>query len=253
MPRYDNKHVAVIGGTHGMGLATARLMKLEGASVLVTGQSTASVQAAREHLGDDAIVLESDVTKPGEIDALAETIEKHFGALDVLFLSAGISRSTTVHDTSPEIFDEVFDVNTKGAYFTAQKLAPLVRPGGSFVFTTSVAAEAGIAGMGPYSAAKAAVRSFARTYAAELAPRGIRVNVVSPGYTDTPTMGVTGVPAEVLAEFKAAGDEITPLKRHATAGEVAAAVLFLAFEATFTTGADLPVDGGLGQRLTLPA
>jgi NAD(P)-dependent dehydrogenase (short-subunit alcohol dehydrogenase family) len=107
--------------------------------------------------------------------------------------------------------------------------------------------------MGLYSAAKAAVRSFARTYAAELAPRGIRVNVVSPGYTDTPTMGVTGVPESVLAEFKAIGDEITPLKRHATPEEVAAAVLFLAFDATFTTGADLPVDGGLGQRLTLPA
>jgi NAD(P)-dependent dehydrogenase (short-subunit alcohol dehydrogenase family) len=222
----------------------------EGAEVLLTGRDVTPLQGT---LPGKAHLLSSDAANLSDVGQLAAVAAETLGELDLVFVNVGFSTLTPYEEATPELYDRTFDINTKGAFFTAQRLAPLVKPGGSFVFTTSVAAEAGIAGMGLYSAAKAAVRSFARTYAAELAPRGIRVNVVSPGYTDTPTMGVTGVPAELLAEFKATGDEITPLKRHATAEEVASAVLFLAFEATFTTGADLPVDGGLGGRLTLPA
>ncbi|SFW43585.1 SDR family NAD(P)-dependent oxidoreductase [Amycolatopsis australiensis] len=246
--KYAGKKAVVTGGTHGMGLAVVRALLDGGAEVLLTGRDVAGLS-----LPGKAHALSSDASRLSDIDELAAVAADRLGELDLVFINVGFATLTPYQETTPEIYDRTFDVNTKGAYFTAQRLAGLVRPGGSFVFTTSVAAGAGIAGMGPYSAAKAAVRSFALTYAAELAPRGIRVNVVSPGYTDTPTMGVTGVPPEVLASFKAAGDEITPLRRHATVQEVAAAVLFLAFEATYTTGADLPVDGGLGQRLTLPA
>ncbi|MEQ0563869.1 SDR family oxidoreductase [Amycolatopsis sp. NEAU-NG30] len=248
--KYLGKKAVVTGGTHGMGMATVRALLDEGAEVLLTGRDVTPLQGT---LPGKAHLLSSDAANLSDIGQLAAVAAETLGELDLVFVNVGFSTLTPYEEATPELYDRTFDVNTKGAFFTAQRLAPLVKPGGSFVFTTSVAAEAGIAGMGLYSAVKAAVRSFARTYAAELAPRGIRVNVVSPGYTDTPTMGVTGVPAELLAEFKATGDEITPLKRHATAEEVASAVLFLAFEATFTTGADLPVDGGLGQRLTLPA
>jgi NAD(P)-dependent dehydrogenase (short-subunit alcohol dehydrogenase family) len=248
--KYLGKKAVVTGGTHGMGLAVVQALLDGGAEVLLTGRD---VSPLRGKLPGKAHLLSSDAASLADINELGAAAADTLGELDLVFVNVGFATLTPYEAATPEVYDRTFDVNTKGAYFTAQRLAGLVRPGGSFVFTTSVAAEAGIAGMGPYSAAKAAVRSFARTYAAELAPRGIRVNVVSPGYTDTPTMGVTGVPAEVLASFKETGDEITPLKRHATPEEVAAAVLFLAFDATFTTGADLPVDGGLGQRLTLPA
>ncbi|GAB3154023.1 SDR family oxidoreductase [Amycolatopsis stemonae] len=245
--KYEGKKAVVTGGTHGMGLAVVRALLDGGAEVLVTGRDVSGMS-----LPGKAHLLSSDASRLPDIEALGVAASK-LGELDLVFVNVGFATLTPYQETTPEVYDRTFDVNAKGAYFTAQRLAGLVRPGGSFVFTTSVAAGAGIAGMGPYSAAKAAVRSFALSYAAELAPRGIRVNVVSPGYTDTPTMGVTGVPDSVLEAFKATGDEVTPLKRHATADEVAAAVLFLAFEATFTTGADLPVDGGLGQRLTVPA
>ncbi len=245
--RFSGKKAVVTGGTHGMGLAVVRALLDGGAEVLATGRDVSGLDIPGAHL------VSSDASSLADIDSLAAVAEDKLGSLDLVFINVGFATLTPYAEATPEIYDRTFDVNAKGAYFTAQRLAGLVRPGGSFVFTTSVAAGAGIAGMGPYSAAKAAVRSFALTYAAELAPRGIRVNVVSPGYTDTPTMGVTGVPASVLAAFKETGDEVTPLKRHARVEEVAAAVLFLAFEATFTTGADLPVDGGLGQRLTLPA
>ena len=248
--KYLGKKAVVTGGTHGMGMAVVRALLDGGAEVLLTGRDVSPLEGA---LPGKAHLLSSDAARLDDVAELAAVAADTLGELDLVFVNVGFSTLTPYQEAAPEVYDRTFDVNTKGAYFTAQRLAPLVRPGGSFVFTTSVAVGAGIAGMGLYSAAKAAVRSFARTYAAELAPRGIRVNVVSPGYTDTPTMGVTGVPESVLAQFKAIGDEITPLKRHATAEEVAAAVLFLAFEATFTTGADLPVDGGLGQRLTLPA
>jgi NAD(P)-dependent dehydrogenase (short-subunit alcohol dehydrogenase family) len=150
-------------------------------------------------------------------------------------------------------FDRVFDVNTKGAFFTLQRLTPLVRDGGAIVMTTSVADGSGTPGMSVYAASKAALRSFASSLAAELLPRGIRVNAVSPGFIDTPTMGAAGLSDEQRALFRHLGDDITPMKRHGTAAEVARAVLFLAFDATFTTGTVLPVDGGLGQNLTPPA
>jgi NAD(P)-dependent dehydrogenase (short-subunit alcohol dehydrogenase family) len=148
-------------------------------------------------------------------------------------------------------YDRQFGVNAKGAYFTVQRLAPLVRYGGAIVFTTSVANEMGAPGMSVYSGAKAALQSFTRSFAAELLPQGIRVNAVSPGFIRTPTMGVEASDEE-RAAFAEEGDRLTPMGRNGSPEEVARAALFLAFDATFTTGIELPVDGGIAQGLTPP-
>jgi NAD(P)-dependent dehydrogenase (short-subunit alcohol dehydrogenase family) len=174
---------------------------------------------------------------------VAETL----GQVDAVFVNAGFARLTSLEETDERVYDLTFDVNTKGPFFLVQRLAPLVRDGGAFVFTTSVADVTGTPGMGVYSGSKAALRSFARVFAAELAPRGIRVNAVSPGYIKTPTMGVSGASAEDLVDFERLGVQETPLRRLGAPEEAARAALFLAFEATYTTGAELPVDGGLAQ------
>lgn len=229
-----------------MGLATARLMKNEEAAIVVTGRTEASVRAARRQLGEGATVLQSDASSLAAIDALAESITERLGALDALFLSAGISRSTSVRETSEAVYDEVFDVNTKGAYFTLQRLAPLMREGGGIVLATSVSNVKGLPNNSVYAASKAALRSMARTFARELIPAGVRVNAVSPGPIDTGILD-RSMPAEAAAALKAQMTANNPMGRFGTPEEIARAVAFLAFEATFTTGAELAVDGGVSQ------
>jgi NAD(P)-dependent dehydrogenase (short-subunit alcohol dehydrogenase family) len=244
--RFESKHVAVIGGTSGMGLAAARLMEDEGASVLVTGRTSANVEAARQQLGGDAIVLQSDVSSLREIDALAQKIQERLGELDALFLSAGISRNTSIQNTSQEIYDEVFEINTKGTYFTLQRLAPLMRRGGGIVLATSVSNVKGLPNNSAYAASKAAVRSMARTFARELLPQGVRVNAVSPGPIDTGILD-RSMPAQAAEALTAQMTANNPMGRFGTPDEIARAVAFLAFDATFTTGAELAVDGGVSQ------
>lgn len=185
-----------------------------------------------------------------DIDALGALVEEKLGQVDFVFINAGVASLEPFEQVTEESYDRIFNINTKGAFFTAQRLAPLIRDGGAMVFTSSIADESGTGGMSVYSGSKAALRSFAKVFAAELLPRQIRVNVVSPGFIDTPTMGVAGASSEERAAFMKLGDEITPMKRHGSVEKVARAVLFLAFDATFTTGARLPVDGGLGQDLS---
>jgi NAD(P)-dependent dehydrogenase (short-subunit alcohol dehydrogenase family) len=252
MKRYAGKKAVVIGGTHGIGLAAVQLLLEEGAEVLLTGRSEKNIEAARRELGTQAQIVRSDITDREDIAALGTLVETTFGSVDFVFLNAGHAELELFSQVTEESYDRQFDVNTKGAFFTVQRLAPLIRAGGSIVFTTSGADETGTPGMSVYSGAKAAVRSFTRVFAAELLPRGIRVNAVSPGFIKTPTMGVAGASEADRAAFEKEGDEVTPMKRNGTVDEVARAVLFLAFEATFTTGAELPVDGGLTQGLTYP-
>jgi NAD(P)-dependent dehydrogenase (short-subunit alcohol dehydrogenase family) len=249
--RFLGKKAVVTGGTHGMGLAVVRALLDGGAEVLLTGRDEKNLANARAELSGKVHVVGSDAADVTEVAKLGETVRQTLGEVDLVFVNVGFSSLQPLPDVTPGGYDRTFAINTRGAYFTAQHLAPLVRPGGSFVFTTSVATGSGYPGMSVYAGAKAAVRAFARGFAAELAPRGVRVNVVSPGFIDTPSMGVTGLPAEAMQAFKKQGDTVTPLKRHGTVEEVAAAVLFLAFEATFTTGSELAVDGGLGERLTV--
>jgi NAD(P)-dependent dehydrogenase (short-subunit alcohol dehydrogenase family) len=247
MKRYEGKTAVITGGTSGIGLATAKLLLGEGARVIVTGRTDKTLDAAREDLGAGAIVLKSDASSLSDIDALAATVKESFGNLDVLFVNAGLARPGPIDQTSETLYDEMFDLNAKGPYFTVQKLVPLMSQGGAIVLTTSSANVKGIPMISTYGAAKAALRSFARTMAAELLPLGIRVNAVSPGPIETPIMGKSGAPPEMIAQFAAQMIETVPMKRWGQAEEVARAVAFLAFDATFTTGAEFPVDGGLTQ------
>ncbi|SDM63594.1 NAD(P)-dependent dehydrogenase, short-chain alcohol dehydrogenase family [Lentzea albidocapillata subsp. violacea] len=242
--KYLGKKAVVTGGTHGMGRAVVDKLIEGGAEVLLTGRSTEKAEGIKAH------AIASDAANLDDIVKLGTEVRERLQEIDLLFVNVGYSTLTPFPDATERDYDRTFDINTKGAFFTAQQLAPLLKDGGAIVFTTSVATEQGAEGLTLYAAAKAAVRSFARGFAAELAPRGIRVNVVSPGFIDTPSMGVVGAPPEVLQQFKEMGDRITPLKRHGTMDEVADAVLFLGFDATFTTGAELAVDGGLGQGIS---
>ncbi|MBC8135291.1 MAG: SDR family oxidoreductase [Fibrella sp.] len=239
------KRAVVTGGTHGIGLATVRALLEGGAEVILTGRSEQNVESVRQKFGEKAQVVCSDTANMADIDTLGALVAERFGQVDFVHINAGIARLEPFDQVSEASYDQTFDTNTKGAFFTVQRLAPLVQDGGSFVFTSSIADEGGTANMSVYSASKAALRSLASGFAADLLPRKIRVNVVSPGFIQTPTMGVTGFSREERAAFEKLGDEITPMKRHGTPEEVAQAVLFLAFDATFTTGARLVVDGGL--------
>ncbi len=252
MTDYKDKKIVITGGTHGMGFATAKLLTDLGASVIITGSNEERIKTAQEKLGDKVLAVRSDASNLADIEQLSATVSAHFGKIDLLHINAGYSILELFPQVTEASYDKTFDINTKGAFFTARHLSPLINPHGAIVFTTSIANNSGYAGMGTYAGAKAAVTAFMRVLAAELAPGGIRVNAVSPGFISTPTMGVYGATQAELAAFEELGNTITPLKRHGHMEEVAAAVKFLGFEATFTTAAELTVDGGLSHRLTLP-
>jgi NAD(P)-dependent dehydrogenase (short-subunit alcohol dehydrogenase family) len=245
--KYASKKAVVTGGTHGMGLATVKALLEGGAEVLLTGRNEQNVEAARREVGAlGAHVVRSDTADMADIDALGALVQEKLGHIDAVFINAGVSELAPFDQVTEASYDRQFDVNTKGAFFTAQRLAPLVRDGGAIVFTT-VANGPASPNLSVYSGSKAALRAFAQVLAAELVSRGIRVNAVGPGFIDTPTMGVAGLSDQERAAIKKLGDEITPMKRHGSPDEVARAALFLAFEATFTTGIELAVDGGLQQ------
>ena len=176
MERYKDKKVVIIGGTSGMGLATAKMLLDGGARVLVTGRSKAGLESAQNELAKDAIVVSSDARSLTDIDALASRVKAEFNTFDLLSVNAGFSIRAPLESMTEAVYDEMFNLNAKGPLFAVQKLAPLINRGGSVVFTTSIANVKGMPGNAAYGAAKASVRSFARTLAAELLPRQIRVN-----------------------------------------------------------------------------
>jgi NAD(P)-dependent dehydrogenase (short-subunit alcohol dehydrogenase family) len=245
MERFEGKKVVIIGGTSGMGFATAKMLLDGGARVLVTGLSKAGLESAHKELGKDALVVSSDARSLTEIDALASRVKAEFDTFDLLFVNAGFSIRAPLESMTEAVYDEMFNLNAKGPLFAVQKLTPLINRGGSVVLTTSIANIKGMPGQAAYGAAKAALRSFARTLAAELLPREIRVNAVTPGPIDTPIIGKAFGDAAAQIREKMIG--MVPMKRWGTSEEIAKAVLFLAFDATFTTGAELPVDGGWSQ------
>ena len=247
MKRYEGKKVVIIGGTSGMGLATAKMLLEGGASVLVTGRSKEGLDSAQKELGNEVIVVASDARSLTDLDALASRVKAQFDTLDLLFVNAGFSIPTPLDNVTEAIYDEMFNLNSKGPFFAVQKFAPLINRGGSVVLTTSVANVKGLPGQSTYGAAKAALRSFARTLATELAPREIRVNAITPGPIDTPILNKVFPDKNVVAQVREKTIGMIPMKRFGTSEEIAKAALFLAFDATFTTGAELPVDGGWSQ------
>lgn len=247
MKKYDGKRVVILGGTSGMGLVTARMLLDEGARVLVTGRSQTGLDSAKRALGADAIVVPSDARSLTDIDALAALVGTEFNTIDLLFVNAGFSIPTPFANVTEDIYDEMFDLNAKGPFFAVQKLSPLINRGGSVVLTTSVANAKGLPGQAAYGAAKAALRSFARMLAVELLPQGIRVNAVSPGPINTGILEKVFPTEEMRSHVKEHTVTMIPMKRFGTSEEIAKAVLFLAFDATFTTGLEIPVDGGWSQ------
>ena len=247
MKRYEGKKVVIIGGTSGMGLATARMLLDGGACVVVTGRSKEGLESAQNEIGNDAVVVSSDARSLTDIDALASRVKAEFGTFDLLSVSAGFSTRAPLESITEAVYDEMFTLNAKGPLFAVQKLTPLINRGGSIVLTTSVANVKGMPGNLAYGAAKAALRSFARTLAAELLPREIRVNAVTPGPVATPIVGKVFTGKDEVAQIREKMAGMIPMKRWGTSEEIAKAVLFLAFDATFTTGAEIPVDGGWSQ------
>lgn len=242
----SNTTAAVIGGTQGMGLAAAELLIELGARVLVTGSNQSRVETAQKALGNRARVILSNVAETADIDALEEVVKGELEGLDAVLVFAGIAQLDPYDAVSEASFDRHFAINARGVFFTLQRLAPLVRTGGGIVVTTVTPGTASPT-MSAYMASKASLRAFSKVMAAELVARGVRVNAVAPGFIDTPTLGIAGMTPEERAAFRSIGDEVTPMKRHGTPEEVARAALFLAFDATFTTGVELAVDGGLSE------
>lgn len=181
MRRLEGKIAVVTGGNSGIGLATAKRLQEEGARVAITGRNAQTLEEAVKSLGNDVVAVQADVSKLADIDKLYATVTEKLGRVDVLFVNAGVAKFVPLTDTSEKIYDELFDIDTKGAYFTIQKAIPYLNDGASIILNTSVADKKGRPGTSVYSAAKAALRLFARTVAAELAERRIRVNAVSPG------------------------------------------------------------------------
>jgi NAD(P)-dependent dehydrogenase (short-subunit alcohol dehydrogenase family) len=246
MGKLSGKVAVVTGGNSGIGLSTAQLFAAEGAQVVVTGRRRPELDAAVAAIGHGAVGVRGDVAKLADLDALYAEVKSKFGRIDVLFANAGVCELAPLGGVSEEHFDKVFDINVKGLLFTVQKALPLFADGGSIILNSSVANTTGIPAFGVYSATKAAVRSFARTWTAELKDRKIRVNVISPGPIETPIFDKVGLSAEQLKEFDAQISAQVPLGRFGKPEEIAKAALFLASDdASYVAGADLYVDGGL--------
>ncbi|MEF3114966.1 SDR family oxidoreductase [Streptomyces chrestomyceticus] len=246
MGKHEGKHVVITGGSSGFGLATAQLLVDEGARVLITGRNQAALDSARDRLGERAFAVCGDAASLPDIDALADRVKAEFGTVDALFANAGVNGFAPFEATSEELFDQLLVINAKGPYFTVQKLAPLLGEGSGVVLTTSVANVLGLPMLSAYAAAKAALRSMTRSLARELLPRKIRVNAVSPGPIDSGILEKT-MPQEAAEQTKAQMTAGNPMLRMGAPGEVARTVAFLAFDATYTTGAEFPVDGGGSQ------
>jgi NAD(P)-dependent dehydrogenase (short-subunit alcohol dehydrogenase family) len=245
MKRLNGKIALISGGTTGMGAATALLFQAEGATVIVTGSNPETLAAARRDL-EDIEVIASDAGDAVATKKLVAEMKKRHGRIDVLFVNAGVAKMAPAQMVDEAFFDFQFNVNTRGAYFLIKETAQVMPDGGSIVLTSSIAHAKGMAGLSVYSGSKAALRSFARTFAAELAPRNIRVNVISPGPIDTPIMGKMGMPADQMAAMREQFTAKIPLKRMGRSDEIATVALFFASsDSSFITGADLPVDGGM--------
>jgi NAD(P)-dependent dehydrogenase (short-subunit alcohol dehydrogenase family) len=248
MGKLDGKIALVTGGNSGIGLATAKRFVSEGAYVFVTGRRDAELSAAVKEIGRNVTGIMGDVSNLDDLDRLVAQITREKGKLDVVFANAGAAKYAPLGEITEEIYDSIFDINVKGLLFTVQKALPLLPDGASIVLNASIVGSKGLASNSVYSATKAAVRSFARTWTTDLKSRRIRVNAVSPGSTDTPGLNdlLASSPAGEERRKSIAGG--VPLGRLGTPDEIATAVVFLACDdSSYITGAELFVDGGFAQ------
>jgi NAD(P)-dependent dehydrogenase (short-subunit alcohol dehydrogenase family) len=238
----------VTGGSSGIGFATAKLFGEHGARVAITGLDEEKLEKARAQIGPQALALRADVRALVDLAGMRDALDRTFGHLDVLFANAGVAFSTPIENTDEARYDALMDVNIKGVFFTVQAALPLMRPGAVIILNTSWLNQVGTSGLSLLSASKAAVRSFARTLSAELLPRGIRVNAVSPGAIDTPIRMRGAATAE---EVRAANEKLAeriPLKRLGEPEDIAQAALYLASDLSrYVVGAEIVVDGGFSE------
>lgn len=248
MGKLNDKIALVTGGNSGIGLATAQRFAREGATVVITGRRRQVLDEAVGQIGGNALGICADAGRLADIDALYQRIGQLYGRLDVLVANAGVIRPAAGEQVDEAQFDEQFDINVKGVFYSIQKALPLLRDGGSIVLVSSIAHLKALDAHVVYAATKAAVRSFARSWAAELRQRNIRVNCLSPGPVLTPIIGKMGIGDEQFAAFERQVTGLIPLGRLGRPEELANAALFLASDdSSFITGVDLCVDGGLSQ------
>jgi NAD(P)-dependent dehydrogenase (short-subunit alcohol dehydrogenase family) len=248
MNRLANRTAIITGGSSGIGLATAQRFVDEGAYVFIVGRRQSELDRAVQQIGRNVTAVQADVTKLDDLDRLFSIVKKQRGKIDVLFANSGSIEHRTLGEITPEHYDATFDVNVRGLIFTVQKALPLMAEGGSIILTSSIASIKGLHAHDTYSAAKAAVRSLARTWTVEFKGRGIRVNAISPGAIDTPIIDSQVSTATEAAELRAKFAAATPLGRIGRPEEIASAVLFLASDdSSFVAGIELFVDGGIAQ------
>jgi len=248
MGKLENKVALITGGTTGIGLATAALFQQEGGQVVITGRNRDTLAEAQQSLGPRAAVIPSDTGKLADIDALMDQVRSRFGRIDVLFANAGVAKLAPIEQTGEALFDEQFNINVKGLYFTVQRALPLMPDGSTVLLNASIVAKKGFPGSSVYAATKAAVRSFGRTLGAELASRRIRVNTISPGPITTPIFGKMGLPPETARQFEQQMEQSVGLKRFGQADEIARVALFLASDdSSYVVGTELVVDGGFAE------
>lgn len=242
------KAALITGGSSGIGLASAHMLRNHGARVAIVGQSQSRLDAARQELGADIVAIRADVTSIADLARMRAEAEAAFGGLDIVFANAGIAIGTPIATTDEATFDRVMDVNVKGVFFTVQALLPILRDGASVILNTSWLNQVGAPGRAALSASKAAVRSFARTLSAELLDRRIRVNAVSPGSIETPIHRGSNQSEEEFRAYVARVGGQVPAGRMGRPEEIAAAVLFLASDASgYMLGAEMVIDGGRAE------
>ncbi len=248
MKRLEGKVAVVTGGTSGIGLATARRFVEEGAHIFITGRRKAELDAAVKQIGKQATGVRGDVASLSDLDSLYAEVKRQQGRIDILFANAGTAELAPLGAIAEEHFDKIFSVNVKGLLFSVQKALPLFRDGGSIILNASIVASKGLEASSVYSATKAAVRSFARTWTVDLKGRGIRVNAISPGPIDTPGINNLGSTMEQIEEFKKNIVATVPMGRMGDPDEIAKAAVFLASDdSSYVTGVELFVDGGTAQ------
>lgn len=246
--KLQGKVAVITGGSAGIGLATAKQFVAAGAYVYITGRRQSELDAAVREIGGEVTAVRADAAKPEDLDALYAQVARTHGRIDVLFANAGVYAIAPLEAVSAAHYDYHFDINVKGVIFSVQKALSLMPAGGSILITGSIAGSKGMEGFSVYSATKAAVRSLARTWAAELKNKGVRINVISPGPIATPGLDGLGGSEEGSAQLKQKLSSLVPLGRVGTAEEVAKTALFLASDdASYITGSEVFVDGGAGQ------